>query len=170
QPRVAVERNLRSPRGSGAEPEGAGQPLRVAVEPVDPSGQEVEHGVRGEPGGDERLVHTVARERVDEAGGVADKERASSSGHRAGPAQGKPVSAQIGDGALWDPVCAAEDAQMPAQRRPLALPAADPDVDVVALGEDPAVAAGDRAELELGQPVVAVTDDASGGVALERHA
>ena len=51
---------------------------------------------------------------------------------------------------------------MAAERRALALPAADADIDVVALREDPAVAAGDRAQLELRRmPPVAVSPTTS---------
>ena len=60
---------------------------------------------------------------------------------------------------------------MLAEARALALPAADADVDVVALREDPAVAAGDRAQLERSQPAVAVLRDGSiRDVPLKGHA
>ena len=55
--------------------------------------------------------------------------------------------------------------------RPLALPAADSDVDVVALREDPAVAAGHVRELEAKAALVALAgDDAVGDVCFERDA
>ena len=45
-----------------------------------------------------------------------------------------------------------------------------PDVRVVALGEDPAVATGDDAELEHGAAAVAVAEPLVGDVPLERDA
>src|SRR6266542_3020189 len=61
----------------------------------------------------------------------------------------------------------AEPAEVLAQSRALALPAADADVDVVALGKDPRVAAGDDAELEH-QPAAVARVERS--VPLERDA
>src|SRR6266542_2630337 len=61
----------------------------------------------------------------------------------------------------------AEPAEVLAQSRALALPAADADVDVVALGEDPRVAAGDDSELEHQPAAVARVERC---VALEAHA
>ena len=48
----------------------------------------------------------------------------------------------------------AEPAEMGAQARSLLLPAADAEVRVIALGEDPAVAARDDAQLERKPPVI----------------
>ena len=55
---------------------------------------------------------------------------------------------------------------MVAQPRAFALPAADADVDVVALGKDPRVAAGNDAELEHEPAAVARVERR---IALERH-
>ena len=58
---------------------------------------------------------------------------------------------------------------MVTQGGPDSLPAADADVDVVALGEDPGVAAGNRPQLELGEAVETVADELLRDVALECH-
>jgi hypothetical protein len=68
-------------------------------------------------------------------------------------------------------VLPAEVAEMSPQARPLALPAADADVDVVALREDPPIPSGDRAQLDRREPAKALLGDwAVGDVALERNA
>ena len=97
----------------------------------------------------EGLVHAVARERIDEPGRVADGERAAVRDLRRGAAHRQPVPAHSRSSADHAMPCAVADAaQVVAQVRALRIPAADADVRVVALGEDPAVAAGDVAELE----------------------
>ena len=60
----------------------------------------------------------------------------------------KAVAADVLEARLRDPVLTAEPREMLPQPRAFALPAADSDVDVVALGEHPAVAAGDVRKLE----------------------
>src|SRR5213593_497936 len=60
-----------------------------------------------------------------------------------------------------------QSAQVAAEPGPFALPAADAEVDVVALRKDPAVAAGDDAELEYELAAVARVERR---VALERDA
>ena len=73
------------------------------------------------------------------------------------------------DGCSRDAVLPAELYEMASQSRALALPAAHTDVDVVALREHPAVAAGDRAELEDGaSPIPVLADRLERHVALER--
>src|SRR5205823_3376919 len=98
-------------------------------------------------GGQQRLVDPVAGQRVDETGRVADGRlaRARETIERAPHRQ--PVAAHARQRAVVDPVLGAEPRQMLAQPRALALPAADADVDVIALGEDPAIAARDGSEL-----------------------
>src|SRR5262249_18355674 len=63
-------------------------------------------------------------------------------------AQWEAVSADFGEHPGIDAVRLAEPCEMLAQTGALGLPAADSQVDVVALREDPAVAAGYGAELE----------------------
>src|SRR5437763_6017894 len=133
-----------------------GEGGRVGLEVLGGAVEQIENGRRGEPGADERLVHPVARERVDESGRVADEQRPTLRRRSARTPKRQPVPAQALDLRLVDRVLSAELAQVLAQARPLALPAADADVDVVALREDPAVAAGDRAQLERGEPAVAM--------------
>src|SRR5581483_1348707 len=119
------------------------------------------------PRRDEGLVHPVARQRIDETGRVADDEGAPPRRHRARPAQGEPVAADVRERRGVDAVLATEAVEVAAQPRPLALPAADAEVHVVALREDPAVAAGERAELDHRDSPVALVE---GRVALERDA
>ena len=64
----------------------------------------------------------------------------------------------------------AEPAQLLPQARGLVLPAAEPDVGVVALRKHPAVAAGDDPELEHGAAPVAVAQLRVGDVPFERDA
>ena len=61
----------------------------------------------------------------------------------------------------------AQGGEVRSQPWPLPLPAADADVDVVALREDPAVAAGDGAELDYRAPLVALVE---GSIPLEGDA
>src|SRR5688572_19562333 len=73
------------------------------------------------------------------------------------------------DGCSRDAVLPAELLEMASQRRALALPAAHTDVHVIALREHPAVAPGDRAELEDGaSPIPVLADRLERHVALER--
>ena len=69
------------------------------------------------------------------------------------------MAAQGLDCRLRDAVLPTQLEQVAAQTGPFPLPAADADVDVVSLGEHPAVAAGDRAELEDGTPSIPSLDD-----------
>src|SRR5262249_58903691 len=85
-------------------------------------------------------------------------------GDEAGTPQRQAMAADVLERVDVDRVPAAELGEVLAQPRPLRLPAADADVDVVALREDPAVAAGDRAQLDVGEPAVLL---AKGGVAFE---
>ena len=117
----------------------------------------------------ERLVHAVARERVDEAGGIADGEHPAARDLRARAAHRQPVAAQLGQRLPGDAVTDADVAQVIAQVRALRVPAADADVGVVALREDPAVAARDVAHLEQRDvPLDARADGVVGDVGLER--
>ena len=111
-------------------------------------GEQVEDRGGREPRGDEALVHAVAGDRVDQPGRVADEQRALAGDPRARPPQRQPVAAQLSSALGLEPVRLAGPAQVLAQLRPLALPAADADVRVVALREDPGVAAGDVGQLE----------------------
>src|SRR5438093_6505783 len=66
------------------------------------------------------------------------------------------MPARLGNVLPGDAVRATEPLQVLPERRALALPAPHPDVDVIALREDPAVAARDRAELDDGLAPVAL--------------
>src|SRR5258705_9023389 len=60
---------------------------------------------------------------------------------------------EMGEPAQLDAVVLAEHTEVASQLRTFVAPAADADVDVIALREDPAVAAGHGAELEHERPV-----------------
>ena len=115
----------------------------------------VEDRRRREPRGDERLVDPVAGERVDEPCRVADEQ------HRAACSTGRPPDRQtpaleVGQLRVVDAVHSAEPLQVRAQPRPFRRPAADAVVRVTRLREDPAVAAGDDAELDRRAPRLTV--------------
>ena len=101
-----------------------------------------------EPRRDERFVDSVARDRVEGARRVADDERAASREHRWRAAHRQAVAADIRQPPELDSVLFAEDAEMLPKVRTLLPPPADADVDMVGLGKDPPVPAGDRGELE----------------------
>jgi hypothetical protein len=135
QPREPHERGPRAPaRG-----------VERAEHPVD------RRGVRGQVVGEDRLrhelraqeplEHPVAREGVDEPGGVADHGRVPLDEHGLLRAHRQPVPAQVGGRGGVDTVGLAHPLQLLAQPRALVGVAADADVDVVGLREDPAVAA-----------------------------
>ena len=103
---------------------------------------------------EEPLEHAVAGDRVDEPGRVADEQRAAAGQRRARLAERKPVTTQFFELVEGCAVRLAEPPEMVAQARSLLLPAADAEVRVIALREDPAVAARDDAQLERKPPVV----------------
>ncbi len=109
-----------------------------------------------EPRGDERLVHAVSRQRIDEARRVTDEENAAPRRRRrrarASGAGGR-ERRRARDGI--DAVSAREPVEMGAQVRTLGHPPADAEVRVIALREHPAVPAGHDPELDPGRPVVA---------------
>ncbi len=83
----------------------------------------------------------------------------------------KAIATQALEGGLRDRVLAAEAGEMLAHSRSFPLPTADSHVDVIALREDPAVAAGHVRELEAEPaPVPLAGDDSVGHVRLERDA
>ena len=124
----------------------------------------------------EGLVHAVSRERIDEARGVADRERAAARHLGGRAAHGQAVPADLRERRPGDVVALADAAQVIPQVRALGVPAAHADVRVVALREQPAVAAGDVAQLQQGdvllhaRPDVAVGDVASSAGAKIRPA
>src|SRR5581483_9704674 len=107
-----------------------------------------QHGLGGEHPAVESLVHPVARERVDEPGGVPDRQRVAAHERRAGAAHRQSVAARGGRRFRVDAVGLAHATEVHSQARAFARPAAYADVDVVALGEDPAVATWDGRDLE----------------------
>ncbi len=131
-----------------------------------------EDRVGGEAGRGEGLVHAVAGERVDEAGGVADEQHSSAGGDGcAEAAHRQPMAAHLADRVGRDVVVGGETAEMVAQGGALVSPAADAEVRVVPLREHPAVAAGRLPELDDGGALVALrVDRAPGDVSLERDA
>ena len=120
-----------------------------------------------EPRRDEALVHAVAGGRVDQACGVADEKRAVGRDRRAGPAHREAVAAQVGEVVGREAVGARRARRGARASAALGLPPSHTDVDVVALCEHPAVAAGNVAELDDGAALVALAvDDAVRDVAL----
>src|SRR5205085_12278258 len=125
------------------------------LEAVRAAAEQVEDCLRGEPRADERLVHPVAGQRIDETGRIADEDRPALDRGVAGPPERQAMPAQLPHACLGDSELAAVAAQVLAEARTLRLPAADPDVVVVALREDPAVPAGDDPELDQRAAAVA---------------
>src|SRR5205085_4900121 len=137
----------------------------------DAAGEQLERGLRREPRADKRLVHSVAGEWIDEAGCIADDERAAPCDEAPGGPKRQAEAAQAGQPPRVEAVRAAEACERLPQRRSGASPPADADVRVVALGEDPAVAAGHGSELDERAPAVPPRERlVVGEVALERHA
>ena len=108
---VAAERRVEA-RGIGREVGGA------ALEHVARAG-------RGDVRARERLVHAVARERIDEPGGVAHGERAPARDLGGRAAHGQAVPADLRQRRPRDVVALAHAAQVIAQVRALGIPAAD---------------------------------------------
>ena len=107
-----------------------------------------ENRFRCEPGGDERLVDAVARERVDEPGRISDEQDAATCGNGSRATHRQPVPANVGQRAQAHSVCVREPPEVIAQPRPFASPPSDPEVRVITLREHPAVAAGYDAKLD----------------------
>src|SRR6476469_450293 len=164
QSRRALQRVLRLPRG-GERP--AQLPLErrlVVVEPV------CERTCHREPGADEGLVHPVPRERVDEAGRVPGEQHPSAAGAVSRTAHRQPEAAHRLEPLRGNAVLRAGTLEVLAEARPFRLPAADADVDVVALRKDPRVAARDGAELDDRPAAVVLARVNMVDVALEGHA
>src|SRR5918994_7588204 len=139
--RMPVEDELRLPRGRSEAAEGAGELVLVAGCLVG------DDRLRREPRRQERLGDPVARERVDETGGVADEQDGPLGG--AGRTSYRQDTAlQIGQALVVHAVLGTESAEVLAQPRSLGSPTADAVVRVVCFREDPAVPAGDDAELD----------------------
>src|SRR5262249_51562590 len=84
---------------------------------------------------------------------------------------GKPVSAHRLEPARIDTVLTCQQVEVRAEPRPLAQPTADPQVGVIALGEDPPVSAGHHPELDPRSLLVGGTAERRpGAVPLERAA
>src|SRR5947199_8399598 len=92
--------------------EGRGKRRRVVVEP------RREDGVRREPGRDERLVDSVARERIDETGSVTDEQDPAASGWCAQAPHRKAVSPNGIELVRLEAVRAREPVEMGAELRP----------------------------------------------------
>src|SRR5437763_1425657 len=82
-----------------------------------------EHGLGGECPAVEGLVHPVARERVDETGGVPDRQRVAAHERRAGAAHRQAVAARAGCGFGVDAVRLAHATEVHPQARAFARPA-----------------------------------------------
>src|ERR1700756_3359029 len=94
------------------------------------------------------LEDAVAGERIGKSGGVSDQRESAGRECGAALAERKVVAANVGECGAVEPVRRAEPCQVLAKGGRPGLPFADPDVEVVAFGEDPTVPAMDRPELE----------------------
>ena len=150
----ALEGQLRSPAGSRERRDAARDGLFERLEAGCAPGEHVERRLGDELRGEKGLVHTVARERVDEPGGVPDHRGCSACEAARRAAHRQAVAARSARRVDVDAVLVAQAAQMLPQARRLALVAADADVDVVGLGKDPAVAPAHRGDLEHHRPGV----------------
>src|SRR5439155_20259382 len=104
----AVERQLRPPRRRQMLVELASQGVAVGVEAPRGAPEQPEDRVARKSPADERRVHSVAGERGDEAGGVADEQDPPGDQPDARPPQRQPVAAQALDRRLVDSVLLAE--------------------------------------------------------------
>ena len=106
----------------------------------------------GEPGRDERFVHPIARKRIDEAGGITDQDDPGARGCRGtDPAHRELMAAEVGDRVRVDRVRACEPRKMITEAGSLAGPPSHAEIRVIALREQPAVAAGRRPDLDDGR-------------------
>src|SRR5262249_31943388 len=96
------------------------------------------------------LEDAVAGERVGETGRVADEKCRAAAERRARVAHRQPVAARVLERAPLESVPDEQPVEVRTEPRSLRFPGDDADVQMVALREDPAVAAGDDAELEHG--------------------
>src|SRR5262249_51740784 len=146
--RPTVERLLELPRRAVKWRELALHRLLVRLQARGTSTEEVKDRRSGEPRRDEALVHAVARDRVDQAGGVADEQWPFGRNPGALVAERQPMPAQLLELGGVEAVGLTGATEVALQLGPLTLPAADADVRVVAFREDPGVASGDVGELE----------------------
>src|ERR671934_105833 len=112
-----------------------------------------------------------AARRAGDAGEALDEaeRRPGQPALRARAPERKPMAPEALHARLVDAAAQAEVAQLRPESRAHALPASDADVRVVSLREDPAVAAGDRSELDRGESLVLLPADVGvGHVPLER--
>ena len=87
--RIAVGRALRLPGRRGVSIERAGERGSYC------SGRPATMASDGEPRGDERLVHAVSRQRIDEPGRVSDEEHSAAGRGRAELAHRQPMPAHV---------------------------------------------------------------------------
>ena len=136
RPWIAVEGALCRPRRGSVPVERRRQRRRVALEVAG------DDRIRGEPGGDERLVHAVAGQRVDEPCRVADEERPPAAGGSAEPPHRQAMTPDLGQRVGGHAVGSGKAREVLAESRSLTAPSADTEVRAIPLGEDPAVPAG----------------------------
>src|SRR5215218_9835966 len=121
--REAVERHLDAPGGPQVSGEALRQARAVRIETQGPSGEDVEGRIHGVLRAQEPLEHPISRDRVDQAGRVADDERASTRERGARRAERQPVPANLLEVGGGHPVRLAESPQMVAERRSFSYPA-----------------------------------------------
>ena len=116
-------------------------------------GTPVEDRLRRELCRDECLVHTVARQRIDEPRRVPDEEHATRRRARPEPTHRQPMAANVREIGRLEPVCTGKAPEVVPEGRALFSPTTDANVRVVSFREDPAVTAGYDAELDPGRPL-----------------
>src|SRR5205823_7965044 len=119
----------------------------VGLEIRPAAGKEVENSVGSEARAVKRLVDAVAGERVDKTGSVSDEQRASPHERIARPSHRQAEAAHRLEAVVREPVAGARPLEVLPQSRALRPPPADPDVDVIALRENPRIATRNGAEL-----------------------
>src|SRR5205823_677751 len=117
--RETVECALRRPAGARERRDPPLDGCLVWLEPRRAAGEHVERRAGDELRAEERLIHAVTGERVDEARGVADHGGRAAGERAARTAQRQPVAAQAGRTGEVDAVRVAEAAKVVAQPRSL---------------------------------------------------
>ena len=142
--RVAIGRAFGFPGSAGVPIERGRERSLVAFRAA------VKDRIGSQPRGHEGFVDPVSRERVDEPCRVADQQDSPSCGRGSESAHRESVPAHVRECTRVDAVLAGQLVEVRAQPRSFVEPAPDPQIRMVALRENPAVASGDDAELDPG--------------------
>ncbi len=102
----------------------------------------------GELRTEEALVHTIAGERVEQATGITDEAGPSMAQASFRLPHRQTVTADVLERVKWKLVSLAEAAQVSPEPLAFLHPTPDSNVDVVRLRKHPAIATGDRSQLD----------------------